>query len=116
VTSLLSRALHQAARMRAAAARSGGALTLIHSAAELDAYVTRRRACLASPAGCPFTAGLLVRAAAARTHALSMPLHTAGCSPGRRAWVVTLRGVLTIGALCRACALVCVCACVRPCV
>ncbi len=64
MTSLLARALHQAARMRGAAARSGGALQLLTSARELDAYVARRSACLAAAAGCPFTAGLLVRALA----------------------------------------------------
>jgi hypothetical protein len=47
--------------MHGVEARSGGALTLVKSAAELDAYVARRAACLRRPGGCPFTAGLLVR-------------------------------------------------------
>lgn len=59
--SLLERALHQSRRMHGVEARSGGALTLVKSAAELDAYVARRAACLRRPGGCPFTAGLLVR-------------------------------------------------------
>ena len=58
--SLLHRALHQAARMRRFEARSEGALTLIRSRADLDAYVKKRSACIASgAASCPYTAGLL---------------------------------------------------------
>ena len=59
--SLLARALHQATRVRGAAARSAGAFEVVTSAATLDAYVARRAACLRRPGGCPFTAGLLVR-------------------------------------------------------
>jgi hypothetical protein len=59
--SLRERALHQARRMRDVAARSGGALVLLTSGEDLDAYVARRAACLRRPGGCPFTAGLLVR-------------------------------------------------------
>jgi membrane dipeptidase len=40
--SLVARAEHQAARLRAMAADSGGALTLIRTAADLDAFLVRR--------------------------------------------------------------------------
>ena len=43
-TSLRARALHQAARLDAAARRSKGALTFVRTAAELDAFLERRRA------------------------------------------------------------------------
>jgi microsomal dipeptidase-like Zn-dependent dipeptidase len=43
-TSLRARALHQATRLTAAARRSQGALTLVRSAADLDAFLERRRA------------------------------------------------------------------------
>ena len=42
-TSLRARALHQATRLSAAARRSQGALTLVRSAADLDAFLERRR-------------------------------------------------------------------------
>ena len=41
--SLRARALHQATRLQAAARRSQGALTLVRSAADLDAFLARRR-------------------------------------------------------------------------
>jgi microsomal dipeptidase-like Zn-dependent dipeptidase len=41
--SLRSRALHEASRLEAAAGRSQGALTLVRTAAELDAFLERRR-------------------------------------------------------------------------
>lgn len=70
VFSLLHRALHQAARMRRFAARSHGALQLITSRAQLDAYVANRTSsCLAAAPSssssssrrrrCDFTAGVL---------------------------------------------------------
>lgn len=58
--SLLVRATHQAKRLSAAAARSAGALRLIASAPQLEAYVAERAACLPPTGkGCNFTAGLL---------------------------------------------------------
>lgn len=51
--SLKERALHQAAKLHELAARSGGKLTLIKSAADLSAYLERRRA------GTEMTAGML---------------------------------------------------------
>jgi microsomal dipeptidase-like Zn-dependent dipeptidase len=41
--SLRARALHQATRLSAAAGRSNGALTLVRSASDLDAFLERRR-------------------------------------------------------------------------
>src|SRR5204863_14440 len=40
--SLLARAEHQAGRLRSAAARSGGQLTLVRTASELDRFLERR--------------------------------------------------------------------------
>ena len=60
VFSLLHRALHQAGRMKRFEAASGGALQLITSRAQLQAYIAARSACLAAtPGGCAYTAGLL---------------------------------------------------------
>jgi hypothetical protein len=65
----MHRALHQAARMRRAAARSGGALRIITSAQQLDEYVAEREACMSAPSPrtvggvtsprCNYTAALL---------------------------------------------------------
>ncbi len=49
----MERALHQARRLRAAAARSGGTLTVLHTRADLEAHMARRAA------GEPVVAGLL---------------------------------------------------------
>jgi microsomal dipeptidase-like Zn-dependent dipeptidase len=43
-TSLRARALHQAARLQAAAGRSQGALTLVRTRSDLDTFLERRRA------------------------------------------------------------------------
>ena len=66
--------------MQAFAARSGGALTLITSAPELDAYIARRQLCLRSGGGgCNFTAGLLGVEGA---HALDHPSHAENPTSG----------------------------------
>lgn len=59
LTSLMARAAHQAHRMTALAARSGGALRLIRDAPALSAYLAERTGCLGEAGGCQFTAGLL---------------------------------------------------------
>lgn len=51
--------LAQAHRARSYEARSGGALRLIRSAADLEAYARERRRCLARAPGCNFTAAIL---------------------------------------------------------
>lgn len=53
------RVLAQGHRARSYEARSGGALRLLRSASDLEAYTRDRRKCLGKKAGCNFTAAIL---------------------------------------------------------